>query len=725
MIRRISTLGWVSAGAIIAAASLAAVAQPPSAPPPLPDERQPARPLGEDDGVTIRTRGPLHEAFARPYATDPEPGIIISQQPPEPVDELPPEHRPEGDNVIWIPGYWSWDEEASGFLWISGMWRDVPPDRTWVPGNWTRTGRGWQWIAGFWASADQGELNYFDEPPRSLEAGPSSPAPSEEYFWVPGCWIWQDVDYAWRPGYWTPAYEGWVWVPANYVWTPRGCVFVDGYWDHELVDRGVLFAPVYFERDIYRTRGFYHRPNVVLDVRPLVLHLFVRPQYHHYYFGDFYDDRYAGYGIRPWAAFYAGGRHYDPLLTYYSWRYRSQGFDFGERVHGWHQYFARHEDARPPRTYHQQRQFAVDHRDDDWSRFATLSRPLEEVVENRDGGREFRRLEPERRRELGQRVRELRELAQRRVDFEAQREADAPTRDVQPGEAQPDPAATPDTPRRRGPISRGALRLPGRDRDVARQPEPPATRREPGVDGERAPTAPTPAERTPTQPTPTPRTQPPAPEGQQPDRGLPAVRPRIPERSERDVGRPDAGRIERPSPPRPDQPADRDGRVRPRGETSPADIRPRGEVRPRSEVRPPGEIRPPVDRRPDRPPIRHPRTGGRSPRSVVPDLPGPPEASARPDGERRRSARPDLSPPAARRAPAPRGGIEQRPRPTPPSARPAQPVRPNPPAAESRPRPSPAPKAAPTAPAPGRPSAPPAAAKPEPKPKKEKKGSGD
>ena len=38
-----------------------------------------------------------------------------------------------------------------------------------------------------------------------LEAGPSSPAPVDNYLWTPGCWNWQGSGYAWQAGFW---YEG-------------------------------------------------------------------------------------------------------------------------------------------------------------------------------------------------------------------------------------------------------------------------------------------------------------------------------------------------------------------------------------------------------------------------------------------------------------------------------------------------------------------------------------
>ena len=64
-------------------------------------------------------------------------------EPPEPIEELPPEYRPDGDNVRWIPGYWAWDDERQDFLWISGLWREV--DRPEDIERWTRDHRERPW----------------------------------------------------------------------------------------------------------------------------------------------------------------------------------------------------------------------------------------------------------------------------------------------------------------------------------------------------------------------------------------------------------------------------------------------------------------------------------------------------------------------------------------------------------------------------------------------------
>src|SRR5262249_15410958 len=76
-------------------------------PPPLPD--QPAaietQPLADQaasykaQGIEALDNGPVHEAFAQPTLKNPEPGPIIHKQPPKAIEELPPDQKPEGDNI--------------------------------------------------------------------------------------------------------------------------------------------------------------------------------------------------------------------------------------------------------------------------------------------------------------------------------------------------------------------------------------------------------------------------------------------------------------------------------------------------------------------------------------------------------------------------------------------------------------------------------------------------
>src|SRR5689334_11443722 len=70
------------------------------------------------EGIEQQARGPVHEAFASPAtATAPQPQPLVPNAPPTPVEEMPPDQKPEGNNVHWLSGYWHYDPEAKDFLW--------------------------------------------------------------------------------------------------------------------------------------------------------------------------------------------------------------------------------------------------------------------------------------------------------------------------------------------------------------------------------------------------------------------------------------------------------------------------------------------------------------------------------------------------------------------------------------------------------------------------------
>ena len=117
---------------------------------------------GNRADVEVLTRGPVHEAFATQVNHDPQAGLIVDQSPPEPVDEIPPDYKPDGDNIVWIPGYWSYDDERKDFIWISGVWRTPPASRRWVPGYWNdlKNDRDFQWVSGFWSSSERRRMDY-------------------------------------------------------------------------------------------------------------------------------------------------------------------------------------------------------------------------------------------------------------------------------------------------------------------------------------------------------------------------------------------------------------------------------------------------------------------------------------------------------------------------------------------------------------------------------------
>jgi len=264
-------------------------------------------------GAEVLGRGPVHEAFAQPLE-EVQAGPVAPKPPPEPIEEQPPEQRPEGDAVQWVPGYWQWDDERSEFLWVSGLWRNPPPSRKWVPGSWRQTDNGFQWSNGFWTPEASEDLQYLPAPPAAVEEGPSVESPGEDYTYVPGLWVYRETRYLWRPGYWLQCRPGWVWQPAHYVSTPAGCLYVAGCWDYPLESRGLLFAPVCFRDGIY-PRVWTPRYTVGLDFLPSAL--FVRRGHGHYYYGDYFTAGYRRSGFTPWTDYRFARNAYDPLFGYY------------------------------------------------------------------------------------------------------------------------------------------------------------------------------------------------------------------------------------------------------------------------------------------------------------------------------------------------------------------------------------------------------------------------
>jgi hypothetical protein len=374
-------------------------------------QEPPAKPVAAE--AQELTRGPIHEAFGQPIQFDPAPGPVIPKAPPAPVDEIPPDQKPEGENVGWIPGYWAWDEDAKDFLWVSGFWRTLPPDRKWVPGYWTKVEGGYQYVSGFWAPEKATEVEYLPTPPESLENGPQTEA-AEGQIWVSGVWVWRDGRFWWRPGYWATVNPDWVWVPAHYVWTPNGYVFIEGYWDYPLVHRGLLFAPVTFASV---RPGFVYTPSVVLDIRYLVDTLFVCPRFCGYHFGDYYDSRYVKAGYYPWFAYHNSRYGYDPLLAHTRQTLTRTDAQWEQRVRA--NYYQRVENtsARPPHTYREYSEWArkavAERRD-----VQPIARPLREVPTTRDFGVRLERVNEKQSAVIRNQAKQVQEFREKRLKVE-------------------------------------------------------------------------------------------------------------------------------------------------------------------------------------------------------------------------------------------------------------------------------------------------------------------
>ena len=284
--------------------ALATIHPPVSPAQPADPSSAPARLAAIPEGVAVQARGQVHEAYGEPSRAQAVQGVLVDRVPPRAIEEAPPEDKPAGDNVSWISGYWGWDDEAKDYIWVSGFWRVMPPGRNWVPGAWQKGAGGYRWVSGYWgvAAVESQPTEYLPPPPNSLDAGPSIPAPDASSTYVPGNWVYRTSRYNWRPGHWIAHRPDWVWVPACYRWTPCGYIFVAGYWDRPLLERGLLFAPVRFTQPIYLEPDYVYRPAFVIQPDFLCGALFVRNDYCGYYFGDYFT---AGYQ-----------RHYTPWVSY-------------------------------------------------------------------------------------------------------------------------------------------------------------------------------------------------------------------------------------------------------------------------------------------------------------------------------------------------------------------------------------------------------------------------
>jgi hypothetical protein len=308
------------------------------------------------DGLEVQTRGPVHEAYAQPSDLKAEPGPVIAKEPPPAVPEEPPDYRPEGKDVAWIPGYWAWDVEREDYLWVSGTYRVAPEGRRWMPGHWVRADGGWRWVSGFWAPEEQAEVPYTPEPPEPLNNEPNLPAPNDDSTWVPGYWYYNNARFAWRPGYWAPQYQNRVWVSPRYTWSPSGYLYCDGYWDYPFEDRGLLFAPVYFNRPLWHTAGWHYRPWHTVGFGLFFDSCFWRYGSSHFYYGNYYSPFCHGLGYRPWFHHH----HWDSSFAHHHWRHHH-----GD--HDWHNHqrrlYADRRDGRaagPPRDFAEQRRFERD-----------------------------------------------------------------------------------------------------------------------------------------------------------------------------------------------------------------------------------------------------------------------------------------------------------------------------------------------------------------------------
>lgn len=231
-----------------------------------------------------------------------------------------------------------------------------------------------------------------------------------------GNWRYREDRYAWQPGYWEPAQTNWIWIPAHYQWTRRGYVFIDGYWDYSVGRRGVVFAPVRFSHDYYDRPDYSYTPSTVIVLNVFLNHLFVRPSYGHYYFGDYYAPRYRDDGFYASYSYRSGRRGYDPIYTHSLWEHRDDSNWERSRRDDF-EYYRDHEEARPPHTWAALSALAVGSRRAQRDNFE-FAEPLNTYVANRDNRQSFQAVGKKEREQIMGKRKEMTQFAQARQKLE-------------------------------------------------------------------------------------------------------------------------------------------------------------------------------------------------------------------------------------------------------------------------------------------------------------------
>jgi hypothetical protein len=83
---------------------------------------------------------------------------------------------------------------------------------------------------------------------------------------------------------------------------------------------------------VYLAQGYYYSPTIVVREQCMYGAMFVRRGYGCYYFGDYFDARYANAGYVTWGGYRGGDRvvvvngYYDPMYSYYRVTYREDPY---------------------------------------------------------------------------------------------------------------------------------------------------------------------------------------------------------------------------------------------------------------------------------------------------------------------------------------------------------------------------------------------------------------
>ena len=183
-----------------------------------------------------------------------------------------------------------------------------------------------------------------------------------------------------------------------------------------MADRGVLFAPVHFRRNVWASPGYYYTPSIVVSLNLFTDHLWVRPRCNHYYFGDYYAPRYADLGFYAGYSWHRHRRGYDPIWAYDRWEHRRDR-DWERRYEDNFNFFRNNDRFRPPHTWAAMRGLGNERLEGGRNRLFASS--FASMVNNPDRRQQFRSLDREGRDRFVAQSREMRDFGRQRRNLEA------------------------------------------------------------------------------------------------------------------------------------------------------------------------------------------------------------------------------------------------------------------------------------------------------------------
>lgn len=73
---------------------------------------------------------------------------FIPNPPPDPIEENI--SAAPGEQYVWIPGYWIYEEDISDYNWVPGQWQPIDPNWVLVPARYVWRPEGYVFIPAFW-----------------------------------------------------------------------------------------------------------------------------------------------------------------------------------------------------------------------------------------------------------------------------------------------------------------------------------------------------------------------------------------------------------------------------------------------------------------------------------------------------------------------------------------------------------------------------------------------